>query len=78
MNYNHASIVKPYDILKIKTAVVESVDSVTGYVIVSLVLSGILKIAYCSYLPLATFIRSFLDLAVCGSLIDQIPGSLPI
>jgi len=70
--------VKPYDILKVKTAVLESVDSVTGYVIRSLVLSGILKIAYCSYLPLTAFMCSFLDLAVCDSPIDQIPGSLPL
>jgi len=78
LNYIYASIVKLYDILKIKTSVLESVDCVTGYIILSLVLSGILKIAYCSYLPLAAFICSFLDLAVCDSQIDQIPGSLPI
>jgi len=70
--------VKPYDILKVKTAVLESVDSVTGYVIHSLVLSGIQKTPYYSYLQLAAFMRSFLDREVCDSLIDQIPGSLPI
>lgn len=69
---------KPYDILKIKTSVLESVDSVAGYVILSIVLSGILKIAYCNYLPLVAFICSFPDLAVCDSQIDQIPGSLPV
>jgi len=78
LNYIYSSVVKPYNILKIKTAVLESVDCVTGYVILSLVLSGILKIAYCSYLLLVALICSFLDLAVCDSQIDQIAGSLPI
>jgi hypothetical protein len=69
--------VKPFDILKVKTAMAGSVCYVTGYVIHILVMSGILKIAYSSYLQLGALICSFLDLAVCDSLID-IPGSLPI
>jgi hypothetical protein len=77
-NYVYACIVKPYGILEVKNALLESVSSVTGYIICSLVVFGIIKVVYSSYLQSVVFICSVLDMTVYDSPIDQIPGSLPI